>query len=165
MATTTTSAAAVARAVFDAFNAHDATALRKLWADDVTERFPDATITGPDALAAYFQELWAGLPDVRLEPVAIVEDGEDVLVRWHLTATHAGTFQGVKPTGKALTADGFDHMTIRDGKMAANFVVFDRQGLAQQLGLLPSDGSAQERVMKAAFNARTALKERHARRR
>jgi steroid delta-isomerase-like uncharacterized protein len=164
MATSTTSSAAVARATIDALNAHDVTAMRAIWADDVTERFPEATVTGADALAAYFQGLFDAIPDVRMEIRGIAEDGEDVLLRWHLTGTHTGAaFQGVNPTGKSLAIDGMDQMTIRDGRLAANFVVFDRMQFGQQLGMLPPDGSGQEKAMKAAFNARTALRKRFAR--
>jgi steroid delta-isomerase-like uncharacterized protein len=161
MATSTTSAAAVGRATIDAFNAHDTSAMRAIWGDGMTERFPDATVVGPDALAAYFQGLFDAMPDVRMELRGVVEDGEDVLLRWTLTGTHTGApFQGINPTGKRIELDGMDHMTIRDGRLVANFVVFDRMQFGQQLGMLPADGSRQERAMKAAFNAGTALKQR-----
>ena len=166
MATSTTSPAAVAQAVFDAFNAHDIDAFRAIWADDVTERFPDGSVTGKDALGAYMQELFAALPDVRMEIVAMAEAGTDVFVQWKLTGTHTGAaFQGINTTGKSLALDGFDRITVRDGRMASNFVVFDRMQFGQQLGMLPADGSGQERAMKAAFNAAGALKQRLARRR
>ena len=166
MATSTTSPGAVARAVIDAFNAHDVSAFREVWADGVTERFPDAAVTGKDQLAAYFGELFAAVPDVRMEIVSMAEEGETVFLRWKLTGTHTGgAFQGVHPTGKSVALDGIDEMTIRDGRMHANFVVFDRMQFGQQLGLLPPDGSGQEKAMKAAFNARMALKKRLARRR
>lgn len=166
MATTSTSSTAVAEAVFSAFNAHDTGAQRKVWGPGVSERFPEATVSGADDLAAYFQELFDALPDVRMETLAIVEDGETVLVRWRLTGTHTGApFQGINVTGKAVELDGFDQMTVRDGKLQQNFVVFDRMQFAQQLGLMPPDGSAPDRALKAAFNAGTSLKARIAARR
>lgn len=166
MATDTTSPADVARAVFAGFNAHDVPAMRAQWADSVTERLPDATISGADALEGYFRELFAAVPDSRMEIVSLAEDGETVFIHWQLTGTHTGDgFQGLRATGKRLCVDGFDRMTIRDGRQVANFVVFDRMGFAQQLGMLPPDGSGPERGMKAAFNAGTALKARIAARR
>ena len=41
--------------------------------------------------------------------------------------------------------------------MASNFIVADQMEYARQLGMIPSDGSAADRGMKAAFNLRTKL--------
>ena len=148
------------RRVFDAINAHDVAALRELWAPDVVERFPDATCRGQEELAAYFAGLFAALPDFRMELVSAAEDGEKVLARWRLTATHTGgRFNGIDTTGRAIAVDGMDEFTLRDGKVAANFVVFDQMEVGRQLGLLPPDGSQPDRALKAAFNAKTKLAE------
>jgi steroid delta-isomerase-like uncharacterized protein len=103
--------------IFDAINAHDVEALRAMWADGVEERFPDKTCRGKDELAAYFKDLFAAMPDFHMEKVSPVEEGETVFARWTLTATHtAAQFNGIDPTGKAVTLDGFDQITFRDGR-------------------------------------------------
>jgi predicted ester cyclase len=151
----------IVRATIDAINAHDIVALRGFWTAATVERFPDRTYHGPDELAAYFQGLFDGLPDLRLEILASAENGETVFLHWRATGTHTGgPFFGINPTGKALAVDGMDQFTIRDGKIAANFVVFDQMEFGRQLGLLPSDGSAADRALKAAFNGGLALKAR-----
>ena len=151
----------LAQQVFNAINAHDVEALRGLWADDVEERFPDETCRGKAELSAHFEGLFAALPDFHMELVAAVEDGDTVFARWRLTATHTGgPFNGIDATGKAIALDGMDHFTFRDGKMASNFVVFDQMEVGRAMGLLPPDGSAGDRAIKAAFNARTKLAER-----
>jgi len=148
----------LAQQVLDAINAHDVEALRGLWADDVEERFPDKTCHGKEELSAYFKGLFAALPDLRMDLVSAVEDGETVFARWRLTATHTGAqFNGIDTTGKAITLDGMDQFTFRDGRMAANFVVFDQMEFGRQLGLLPPDGSPPDRALKAAFNAKTKV--------
>jgi steroid delta-isomerase-like uncharacterized protein len=151
--------AELADQIFAAINAHDVDALRELWADGVEERFPDKTCRGKDELAAYFKELFAAISDVRMEKVASVEDGETVFVRWKLTGTHDGVFSGIDATGRSLALDGFDQLTIRDGRMVHNFVVFDQMDVGRQLGLLPPDGSPPDRALKAAFNAKTKIAE------
>lgn len=151
----------IVRATIDAINAHDIVALRGFWTAATVERFPDQTYHGPDELAAYFQGLFDALPDLRLEILASAENGETVFLHWRATGTHTGgPFIGINPTGKALAVDGMDQFTIRDGKIAANFVVFDQMEFGRQLGLLPSDGSAADRALKAAFNGGLALKAR-----
>src|SRR5262245_32444024 len=150
----------LAQQIFDAINAHDTEALRELWTDDVEERFPDKTCHGKDELVGYFADLFAALPDFHLQKVASVEQGDTVFVRWLMTATRTGgQFNGIDPTGKAVALDGVDEITVRDGKMAANFVVFDQMAVGRQLGLLPPDGSPPDRALKAAFNAKTKVAE------
>jgi steroid delta-isomerase-like uncharacterized protein len=160
MATTTTSPRTVAQAIFDACNAHDLDALVSNYADALEERLPDRTITSPSELREYMASLFAALPDLRFEVHTMAEEGEHVIAYWTITGTHEGVFEGIKPTGTKLSVEGFERMTIRDGKLVANRVVFDRTSFGQQLGLLPPDGSPGERAMKAMFNARTGLKTR-----
>ena len=165
MVTSTTSPTAVAQAIMDAVNAHDVDTLVTHYADVIDERMPDRTIRSRAELGEFMKELFAGVPDLRFEVHNMAEDGENVLISWTITGTHRGTFNGIKATGGRLQIPGFEMMTIRDGKLVANRVVFDRMGFGQQLGMLPADGSRQERGMKAAFNAATKLKSRFAERR
>ena len=73
-------------------------------------------------------------------------------------STHSGApWQGIAPTGKAIALDGIDHFVVRDGKIESNFVVFDQLEFTRQIGMIPPDGSAADRGMKGAFNAKTRL--------
>jgi steroid delta-isomerase-like uncharacterized protein len=147
--------------LFDRLNAHDVPGLRELWNEDGVERFPDRECHGAGEIANYLGELFGAVPDFRMEIRAIAEQDDDVFVRWHLTGTHSGGsgFQGLDATGKSIAVDGVDHITVRDGRLASNFVVFDQMQFARQLGLLPPDGSAADRAVKAAFNAKTKIAE------
>jgi predicted ester cyclase len=129
---TTASNADVIRWSFEQLNRQDLSALRQLWTADTVERFPDRTCHGTDEIAAY-------------------------LARWHLSATQEGRIQGIDGTGKRLELDGVDHFTLKDGKIASNFVIFDQMQWARHVGLLPPDGSAADRAVKAAFNAKTRV--------
>ena len=96
--------------------------------------------------------------DLEARKLAVSRDGETVFVRWVLTGHHTGTaFSGIERTGAAIELDGMDQFTIRDGKVASNFVVFDQMEVGRQLGLLPPDGSAADRALKVAFNAKTKV--------
>ena len=146
------------RWAFEILNTHDVEPLRSFWTGATVERFPSRTLQGADAIADYFHGLFAALPDFRMEVVALAETGDDVFVRWHLTATHTGApFEGIAATGRALAIDGMDHLVVRERMLVSNFIVFDQMQFARQLGLLPADGSAGDRATKAAFNAKTRL--------
>jgi steroid delta-isomerase-like uncharacterized protein len=152
-----TSNADVIRWSFEMLNRRDLTALRQLWTDDTVERFPDRVCRGADEIARYFEQAFAGVPDWNIEIVDLAEDGDHVFVQWRLTGTHAGPLLGIAPTGKRVSIDGIDHFTLRDGRVASNFVVIDQLQYARQIGMLPADGSAADRAMKAAFNLRQKI--------
>jgi steroid delta-isomerase-like uncharacterized protein len=145
------------RWTFEKLNEHDARAVKQLWTDETIERFPDRTCRGADEIAGYFEDVFSALPDFHMEMVAIVEQDERVFVHWRLTGTHRGQLLGIEPTGRRLAIDGMDHFTLRDGVVVSNFVVFDQMQYARQIGMMPSDGSAADKSLKAAFNARTKL--------
>ena len=150
--------AELVRWAFERLNERDLDGLRQVWDADTVERFPTGTVRGPEAIASYFEEAFAALPDWQMEVVTIVEQGDDVLVHWQLTGTHSGgPFQGIAPTGRHITLDGMDHFVVRDAKVVSNFVVFDQMQFARAVGMLPQDGSRADRAAKAAFNARSKL--------
>jgi steroid delta-isomerase-like uncharacterized protein len=142
---------------FDALNRQDLAALKQFWTEDTVERFPDRTVRGVDEIAAYFESTFAAVEDWHMEIVGLAEQGDDVFVQWRLTGRHTGPLLGIEPTGKQLSIDGIDHFVLRDGKVASNFVLVDQMQYARQLGMMPEDGSAGDRALKAAFNARTKL--------
>ena len=142
---------------FEQLNRRDVSALRELWSADIVLRFPDRTCHGVDEVAGYFVETFAAVPDMRLEVVSIVEQGDDVFAQWRLTGTHNGPVQGIEATGKPIELDGVDHFVLRDGRIVTNFVVFDQMQYSRQLGILPAQDSAADKAMKSVFNAGTKL--------
>ncbi|MGA8746201.1 MAG: nuclear transport factor 2 family protein [Solirubrobacterales bacterium] len=145
-------------------NQRDAEALRPYWADDLVEELPTGTYRGPEEMGAYFAEVFAALPDFHIEPERITGDGETVFVKWQMTGTFRGEpWQGIEPTGDQIALKGIDCFTFREGKIVHNAAVFDQVSFGQQIGMLPARDSLGERGMKAAFNARTKLKQRFSR--
>ncbi len=144
---------------FETLNKQDLPALKRIWADDIVERFPDETCTGIEEVGAHFQGLFDAVDEWRVEVIHMIDQGEDVLVRWRMTGIHTGTLLGIAPTGRPIAIDGMDHFVVRDDKVVSNFVVFDQMEFARQIGMLPPDGSAVDKGLKAAFNGRTKLVE------
>jgi hypothetical protein len=145
------------RWAFDRINEGNVEPLRRFWTPETNERFPDKTVIGSDEIVAYFTEVFAAVSGFNLEIQALVENGDDVFVRWRMTGRHTGPFAGVDGTDKDIDIDGVDHFVIRDGGVISNFVIFDRIQFAQQIGLLPPDESPQDRAMKGAFNLKTRI--------
>lgn len=143
---------------FEQLNTRSVENLRQFWDASTYERFPDRECRGADEIAAYFEGVFAALPDFHMEVVNIAEQNDDVYVHWKLSGTHTGAaFQGIDATGRRIEIDGIDHFILRDGTVVSNFVVFDQLQFARAIGFVPPDGSPADRVAKGAFNARTKL--------
>jgi steroid delta-isomerase-like uncharacterized protein len=143
---------------YEMLNRHDVSPLKQhLWTTETVARFPDRTTRGAEELAAYLEGQFAALTDWHMDVVAVAGQGDDVFVHWHLTGTHSGPMFGVQPTGKAITVEGVDHFVLRDGKVASVYVATDTMEFARQFGMMPSDGSAADKALKAMFNAKTRL--------
>jgi predicted ester cyclase len=161
-ATETRTPAEIAREMFEeVLNKRDADALLPYWAEDIVDEFPTGTISGRENVHAFFVETFAALPDFHIEADRIVGDDETCFVKWRLTATFSGTpWLGIEPTGDRIELEGMDCFTFRDGVAIHNFVRYDQVSFARQIGMLPADGSAGDKAMTGAFNARTRLKKR-----
>lgn len=146
-------------------NQRSADVLVEYWADDIVEHFPSGTCRGRDEVRDYFAQLFAAVPDFEIHAEKIVGEGETVFVRWRATGTFTGApWMGIEPTGSSLELRGIDCFTVRGGKVAENFVVFDQLSFARQIGMMPAEGSFMDRMMLNGFNARTRLRGRFGKR-
>ena len=140
-------------------NAHDTEALRQAYRPDTLYRMPTGTLRGADEIVAYWRSLFAAVPDAALTALAVVAEGETVFLRWRLNGTHTGAdLAGTAAGGARLSVDGVDHVTITDGTIASNVIVFDQMQLARQMGLLPAEGSRVDVALTYAHNLRSRLR-------
>ena len=128
-----------------------------LWTEETFQRFPDRVCHGAGEVRTYFEETFAAIPDLAVEMLSLVEQDDEVFVRWRMSGTHRGRLQGLEGTGRKIRLDGVDHFTLRDGKIVSNVVVFDQMQWARDIGLLPHDGSPADKAVKAAFNAKARV--------
>lgn len=158
-----------ARAIFhQLFDERDLSDPSAFWTDDSVDHFLAAgqSVRGAAALAAWFEELFAALPDWRLEIENTVDDGErQVVVQWHATGTMTGgPFLGIEPNGRRIEIRGADVIRLdEDGRIASNTVYYDGAEFARQVGMLPRRDSPLDRLSLNAFNAVTRLRRRIAR--
>lgn len=77
-------------------------------------------------------------PDFHHTLEDVVAEGNKVAVRFTITCTHRGEFQGIPPTEKQISIGGTDFLTIVDGKITKEWVSVDMMGWMQQLGVIPT---------------------------
>jgi len=160
MATATVTPREVVTEYFAALGAQDLDRAVATWKPGSLDRLHGfADLVAPDGIRQYFGGIFAAMPDFRLQVVSMVAEGDDVAVRWRATGTFdgAGRFEGLEPNGRSVELEGLDLLTVRDGKVVANEAYTNGMEFARQVGALPPRGSAPERAMAAAFNAKTAI--------
>jgi predicted ester cyclase len=96
-------------------------------------------IRGREALKQLFAAYFAAF-DIQVTPEFLIAEGDKVVVYDTSRVKHTGTFQGIAPTGKEVTATSTDIYRIVDGKIVEQWFEADFTGMMQQLGLLPIPG-------------------------
>jgi steroid delta-isomerase-like uncharacterized protein len=90
---------------------------------------------------AFFEEMFAAVPDARLEIRRVVAAGDVATVEWTMRGTFSGgSFQGIRATGKPIEIEGVDVVEVRDGLQYRNSIYYDGASFARQIGMLPHSG-------------------------
>jgi len=99
---------------------------------------------GPATFKPFVQSLRGALPDIRIEVLRTVCEGDTVASYCKVTGTHTGPGLGAAPpSGKSIEVYGLGMAVIRDGQIQESWNCFDFLSLYQQLGLLPPLATAQ----------------------
>lgn len=126
----------VARQYLDAWNARDADAIVKTFADGGTYRDPASGEIAREAIAANAKRLWSAFPDLSFEIASIAEAGAGkVVAEWIMKGTNTGPFQGLPATGRTISLPGIDVFEIGADGINAVKGYFDTRAIPDQLGL------------------------------
>ena len=120
---------------------------------DTVRRFVEEAVNGgedelldelftPDLAASardWFGSFRASFPDVRMDVVELVAEGETVVGRFACSATHLGAWRGHAPTGRRFEAvDEVYFFTFEGDRIAGLWGIEDTLDRFGQLGLSPS---------------------------
>lgn len=108
----------------------------EVWSDIMAEDFVvhhPLVEPGRDNYAAALAVLRTGFPDMRVELLDLVAEGDRVVVRYIERGTHTGDFLGLRPTGRSYAKHGFALYRVADGRLAECWLQEDDQGYQQQL--------------------------------
>jgi len=115
-------------------------------------------LRGKDEIRRWYEDTFAAVPDLRNTDERYYESDGNVFFEANIEGTHLGSWAGWAPTGRRFRLPLLVRIPIAaDGLMEAEIVHFDNAGLFMQLGILPAQGSAQERAMQALHRLRTRL--------
>jgi len=130
---------AAVEALYTIFNGGDATLLGHYMAEGCIdhEGLPGLDTDGPEGFKRTVAVMRFGFPDLNIEVLRVIEDGEMLAVHFRMTGTHKGLIMGIPPTVKPIDIEGMDVLRFEDGKAVERWGFWDRARLMQQLGLLP----------------------------
>jgi len=136
---------ALARRVYETFNTAVRTgnwaALDDVLAANAVDHNPvPGQEPGLAGIKHVFEAFRTAFPDLRFSVEDMIAEGEQVVSRLTMHGTHQGDFQGIPPTGKAVTQTGIDILRLAGGKVIERWGEFDNLGLMQQLGVIPAPG-------------------------
>lgn len=94
----------------------------------------------------FLASMFAAFPDSRWNVLDQMAEGDKVVTRWTLNATHNGTFMGIAPTGNQVKSGGICIARIVDGKIVEEWEEWDTLGMMQQLGVVAVETSAGDMV-------------------
>ena len=75
-------------------------------------------------------------PDLRVEILMQIAEGDTVATHWRFSATQTGPYEGHAPTGKRVSWTGVQIDRFENGKIAESWVSWDKYIQFKQLGLL-----------------------------
>jgi steroid delta-isomerase-like uncharacterized protein len=121
---------------YAAWNAHDPDAVAAVFAEDAVLRESGRAeaFAGRRAIRERAAALLAAFPDLRLERLELVVDGERHADRWVMTGTHRGPLFGMPASGRRVRVEGATFTRLgADGLVAEDVHFLDALGLLAQL--------------------------------
>lgn len=91
---------------------------------------------GIDGLKGFFQTMRAAFPDLKAQPVEIVGTDEHVAMRYTISGTHQGDFQGIAATGRTFKVAALQLARFENGRCVERWGSTDELGMMKQLGIL-----------------------------
>ena len=106
-------------------------------------------VSGPDVHGAegmkeHVALVRSGFPDIKITAEDMIAEGDKVVTRWKIVATHKGEFEGIPPSDVQVKFTGILISRIADGKVVEDWENSDVLGLMQQLGVIPTPGKSSE---------------------
>ena len=118
----------------EAFNAFDMDRLRRIFVPE-PQIFGVLGYGGFDVVEPVWRELHFGL-EMRLEPLALVAEGDSVAARFRETGRFVGPFRGLAghaPTGKSYEIVAMEWFEMADGRIARRWGARDSAAIGRQV--------------------------------
>ncbi|MFE7777897.1 ester cyclase [Streptomyces sp. NPDC057445] len=122
-----------------AWNRWELQGIIKHWAPDI-QHFSEDRLVDSQAMAGAMQGGLAAFPDLHLEAKSVVAEGDRVILRITVTATHLGEFMGKAPTGRKVTWYMLEELRFNEaGQVIEHYDVFNYLPMLKELEFVAAD--------------------------
>src|SRR5262245_663492 len=131
----------VRRLYEEGFNQGDLDLVDSLVAPDVVTHNPlilDAP-TGPQSVRGGIERLRLAFPDLRVEVLDLIAEGDRVAAFLRISGTNTGDYRRGRATQRHASLRAFFIWRIANGRLSESWGVADRFAFLQELGIIPSD--------------------------
>ena len=94
-------------------------------------------LVGADAWLSLMNSLSQAFPDRCIQLHELITEGDRVALRLTWTGTHLGDYISIAPSGRRVEVNGISVYSIRDGRIAEQWIEQDILALHQQLDAAP----------------------------
>jgi steroid delta-isomerase-like uncharacterized protein len=95
---------------------------------------------GGESIKRWAAGLRSAFPDLAVTIEDMIAEGDRVMARVTVRATHGGTFMGIPPTGQKLEWEAHHVFRIADGKIVERWLLADMFSVMQSLGAISTPG-------------------------
>jgi steroid delta-isomerase-like uncharacterized protein len=123
----------------EVWNKRNVAAAEQILAPNFVGHYPatPGDITGMEGFTRFFNQYTSAFPDQHFSIEDLFAEGDRVVTRWTVEATHKGALPGIAaPTGRRVRVSGTTISRIENGKIAEDYVQWDALGMMQQLGVM-----------------------------
>ena len=94
------------------------------------------TIRGIESYKNLFRAFLAAYPDMKIKVEDTVCEGDKMVARCRVSATHSGESLGVSPTNQPIEFTGMTIVRVQDGKIVEAWNEFNFMDMYSQVGVL-----------------------------
>jgi steroid delta-isomerase-like uncharacterized protein len=121
----------------EVWNRGNVAAMDELFASDYVNHDPmPGQAPDRDGHRRVVEMVRAGMPDIREQIEDLFGEGDRVVYRWTVSATHTGDVLGAPGTGRSVSFGGIEIYRVADGRIVERWGVFEQLALLRQLGVL-----------------------------
>ena len=121
------------------WNQKNEAAIDEMFAEDGIGYGLGPEIDGPKEFKPFFKNFISAYPDIHVDVLDTVSEGDKIAARCHVTGTHQGNGLNLAPTGEKVDFNGMVIVQVRDGKIWRSWNEFNFMQMYTQLGRLKLD--------------------------
>ena len=125
----------VRRVIDEIVNKGDLSLADKVLAGNYIYHFPTHDIHGPEGFKEFVTSMRRAFPDLHVDIVDLIAEGDKVAVRVLMQGTFKGELNGIAPTGKKLTFPEAVFVRFENGREVEATAYGNMKVFNEQLGL------------------------------